>query len=293
MQIKHAVILMAGKGTRFLPATKAVAKELFPIGNKPALLLLLKECVDSGITEVTIVISKQKKDVIKFLKKDKNLDEWLKICDKESQMQLFEQIISSLKINFVYQGKMNGSGGAIMSVKKFIKDQPFIVLLGDDFCLHEANQLPASKQLIETFNKTKKYVLGAKQIDSKDICRYGVIKKGKSVSDTEIEVKGFVEKPSYDKAPSNIATVARYILLPSVFDYILKVKPKANGEVYFTEAIELALENEGVVACIFDAKYYDLGNYLEFIKCQIEMGLRDEEVRSELAKYLKSLNEEI
>lgn len=291
-EVKHAVILMAGKGTRFLPATKGVAKEMFPVGNIPAVMFQLQECLDSGIKEVVIVLSKQKKDIIKFFQRDKSLEQVLKVAGKESLLDSWRNIIDNMNIHFTFQGKMIGSGGAIMTTKKYVKDNPFVILFGDDVCVPQNGSMPAVKELIEVYKRTGKYVLGALKVSDDVVSRYGVIKPGVQVEDKVVEVKGFVEKPKKGEQPSNLASLARYLVLPGIYDNIMKLTPDAKGEYLFPEAIGMEINGKGVVACEFGAKYYDLGNKLEFIKCSIELGLKDEEIRADLLTYLKDFSKQ-
>ena len=288
-QITTSVILMAGKGTRALPASKAVAKELFPVGDTPALLFLLEECLESGINKVVLVISKQKKDVKRFLRHDKKLEQLIKGTDKEHLLDRWKKVVDNLEIKFVYQGKINGSAGALWSARKYVKNQPFLLMTADDVCINEVGQTPASKDLINCFNKTGKYVVGAMQVPDEKISSYGIIKPGKKIDDKVIEVNGFVEKPKFGEHPSNWASLARYIMLPSVFENIPKCEKHKNGEVFFPEAIAMEIKNNMVVACKFDAKYYDLGNNLEFVKCVIETSLKQEKIGKNLLEYLKIL----
>jgi len=288
--VKDAMILMAGMGTRFLPATKGVAKELFPIGNKPALLFQLKECLDSGIKEVTIVISKQKKDVIKFLKPDAKLDDLIKGTNKEELLKEWREIVNGLKINFVYQSKkMNGSAGAVYSARKFVKDRPFVVLFGDDVCIAKEGGLPATRELINVYNKTGKYVLGTLKVSDDVVERYGIAVLGGKCKGYDL-VTGFKEKPKRGEHPSNLASLARYLVLPSIWENINKGEKHANGEVFLPEIIAMECEKGNVVSCEFDAKYHDLGNKLEFVKCTIEMALKDNEINGALQEYIKGLN---
>lgn len=287
--VKHAVILLAGKGTRFLPATKAVAKEIFPIGNKPALLFLLKECLDSGIKEVTLVLSKQKKDIIKFLKHDKNIEDLIKGTNKERLLDEWREIIDNLKFNFTYQGKMNGSAGAVLAAKKYTKNEPFIVFNGDDVYVSDKEQKPAAKQLIECFEKTGKNVLGCLKVSDDIVDRYGIVIPGDKVDNKTVYVKGFKEKPKKGEQPSNLAALGRYLVVPEIYQNIFKIKPSVNGEVNFPEAIALEVEKNNVLAYEINSKYYDLGNKLEFIKCTIETALKDMDIKEDLIEYLKGV----
>ncbi len=288
-KVNKAVILMAGKGTRALPATKAVAKELFPIGNTPALLFLLEECLESGIKQVIIVISKQKKDVIRFLRHDKDLEKLIAGTDKEKLLTRWRNVVDNLDIKFVYQGKMNGSGGAVMSAQKYVKNEAFLLMTADDVCINESEQKPASAQLIECYEQYGKYVVGSLYVSDDKISSYGIIKPGKTVAKKVVEVKGFVEKPKLENKPSNLASVARYVVLPSIFANILKCEKHQNGEVFFPEAIAMEIQNKNVLSLEFDAKYYDLGNNLEYMKCVIETSLKDETIKQNLKEYLNNL----
>ncbi|MBR2909656.1 MAG: UTP--glucose-1-phosphate uridylyltransferase [Clostridia bacterium] len=291
MRVRHAVILLGGKGTRFLPATKAVAKELFPVGNTPALMFHLKECLDSGIKEVTIVLSKQKKDVKKFFKHDKELEKWLEKCGKENLLDSWREIVDNIKFNFVYQSKKwNGTGGAVYVTKKYTKGEPFIVFFGDDVCISKDGDLPATKELIDLHEKTGKYILGALKVNDELVDRYGIVVPGKALDDKTVEVKGFVEKPQKGTQPSNLASLARYVVLPEIYERILKVQPYGNGELGLPEAIKSRCEDNLVLAREFSAKYWDLGNKLEFVKCNIAMALENPETSEGLKEYLKEFN---
>ena len=289
--VTKAVILMAGNGTRALPATKAVAKELFPIGNIPALLFLLEECMESGIKQVVLVISKKKKDVIRFLKHDKTLETLIQGTDKEILLERWRNVVDNLEIKFVYQGRMNGSAGAVWSARKYVKGQPFLIMNADDVFVTEENVKPASLQIIESFKNTGKFTVCALEVDECKVSNYGIIKPGKRLSETEVEVDGFKEKPKPKENPSNLASLGRYVVLPKVFENIKKCQKHKNGEVYLSEAIALESENNNLIACRINAKYYDLANNLEYIKCVLEMSLKDEKIKENLVSYLKNLVE--
>lgn len=226
-KINKAVILMAGKGTRMLPATRVCPKELFPIGNVPALLYILKECYESGIKEVCLIISKEKKVVKKFLRKDKALFE---LSEKNEGVYLLKHLVENMEISFVYQRKMKGTGGATYYAKHFTKKEPFLLLSGDD--LFVSKTMPASLDIIKTYKKTGSYVLGCKEVDSKIASRYGIIDIERNVSKNEVMIKGIVEKPKTGENPSNYALMSRYILFPEIYrnikNYILKKMRKLS-----------------------------------------------------------------
>ncbi|MBP3431633.1 MAG: hypothetical protein J6K39_02135 [Clostridia bacterium] len=288
-KVDQCIILMAGKGTRFLPATKAVAKELFPIANKPALLYHLEECYKSGIKRVCIVISKEKEYVKQFLKHDKNLETALKNTNKMHLIEGLNKIIDNMEIDFVYQGKINGSGGAIMSTKKWTKGKPFAMINGDDLCIEENFKVPAIKELIDVYEKTGKIVLGTKTFPMEIMHLYSSVVKGKEYDANTFEVKQLIEKPEKGKAPTNLVSLARYVFTADIFDEIPKCPKFANGEVRYPDAVNILAEQGKVVCHEFDAKYYDCGNKLEFIKCTLDFALQDEEISAKLKEHLKTL----
>lgn len=288
-KIDQAVILMAGRGTRFLPATKAVAKELFPIENKPALLYHLEELYNSGITKVCIVISKEKEYVKNFLKHDKKLEAELKNSGKSHLLDGLNKIIDNMKIDFVYQGEMNGSGGAVYSVKDWACNKPFALILGDDLCKTDKGKLPTIGQLAKAYERTGKCVIGAKPFPMELIHNYSSIVTKKKLFDRCFEMQDIIEKPEKGKAPSNLVGLARYILTPEIFDELLKCPKLDNGEVRFTDAVSLLAQKNRAVCYEFDAKYYDCGNKLEYVKCIIDFALEDADISEKLKEYLKNL----
>lgn len=283
-KVEQCVILMAGKGTRFLPATRAVAKELFPIGNKPVLLFHMIEALKSGIKRVCLVISKEKEGVKEFFKHDKNLEEQLKKAGKLDILSELNEVIDNLEIDFIYQGNINGSGGAVYSVKEWANEKPFVVVNGDDLCI--SKKVPVMKQVIDAYEKTGKNIIGARPFPMEVIPRYSSIIKKKNLFERCDEIEGIIEKPK--NPPSNLVGLARYVLTSEIFDEILNCTPK-NTEYYLTDAIDNLARKGRVASYEFDAEYYDCGNKLEFIKCMIDFGLNEDDIKDDLKKYLKSL----
>ncbi len=284
-KVEQCVILMAGKGTRFLPATRAVAKELFPIGNKPVLLFHMIEALKSGIKRVCLVISKEKEGVKEFFKHDKNLEEQLKKAGKLDILSELNEVIDNLEIDFIYQGNINGSGGAVYSVKEWANGKPFVVVNGDDLCI--SKKVPVMKQVIDAYEKTGKNIIGARPFPMEVIPRYSSIIKKKNLFERCDEIEGIIEKPK--NPPSNLVGLARYVLTSEIFDEILNCTPK-NTEYYLTDAIDNLARKGRVASYEFDAEYYDCGNKLEFIKCMIDFGLNEDDIKDDLKKYLKSLS---
>ena len=269
-KINKAVILMAGRGTRMLPATRVCPKELFPIGNVPALLYILKECYESGIKQVCLVISKEKKVVKKFLRKDKSLFE---LSEKNEGVYFLKHLVENMEISFVYQGKLKGTGGATYYAKYFTKKEPFLLLSGDDLFISKT--MPASLDIIKTYKKTGSYVLGCKEVDSKIASRYGIIDIERNINEDEMVVKGIVEKPKAGENPSNYALMSRYILFPEIYRNIKKLYTKKDEEIKLPDAIMLEKGKCDIVAKNIEADYYDLGNSDDFARCICELTRND------------------
>lgn len=286
--VEQAVILLGGLGTRFLPATKIIPKEFFPINNNPAVMYHLQELYDSGIKRICIVISKKKKSIMKFFQQDEKLNQSLKNLGREHIMDEYNNLMNNLQIDFVFQGKHNGSGGAIYSAKKWTQGKPFALILGDDICKANPNQKPATKQLISAFEKTGKCVIGAKQFPIELVPRYSSIVINEKLFDNCFSVSNIIEKPK--NPPTNLVGLARYILTNDIFDELLKCPLFENGEIRFTDALTI-LSKQGKVVCLeFDAKYYDCGNKLEYIKCILDSALEDDSISNQLKDYLSTIS---
>ncbi len=288
-KVDRAVILMAGKGTRFLPATKATPKELFPIANKPALLYHLQECLRSGIKKVCLVISKEKEFVKEFLSHNEELENQLKNTNKMYLLEELNEVIDNLDISYVYQGDMNGSGGAVYAAKEWTEGKPFALFYADDLCKNDNS--PAIGQVAEAFEQVGKNVIGARPFPMEVIHRYSSIIKGEKLFDNCHKMKDIIEKPEKGKAPSNLVGLGRNILTSEIFDEILKCPKFANGEIRLTDAIQM-LALQGKAVCYeFDAEYYDCGNKLEYIKCIIDFALNDKEIAEDLKAFMKTKSE--
>ncbi|MDE6583145.1 MAG: UTP--glucose-1-phosphate uridylyltransferase, partial [Clostridia bacterium] len=278
-------------GTRFLPATKATPKELFPIHNKPALLYHIIEAYKSGIRRVCLIISKEKECVKKLFTHNKDLEENLKATGKTQLLEELNEVIDNMEFTYVYQNqkKYNGTGGALYFAKKFCGNRPFALMFGDDLCVSNT-EVPTIGQLIEAYNKTGKVVVGEKPFPMEVIHKYSSLVTGEKLFDRCYELKDSIEKPEKGKAPSNLVGLARYVFTPEIFDYIFKVPELSLREYRLADAIQLMSHEGKVVSYEFDAKYYDCGNKLEFIKCVLEFGLKDQEIAEDLQKYLADLN---
>lgn len=285
MSVKKAIIPCAGFGTRFLPVTKVLPKELLPIVDTPALSYIVDEAVASGIEEIVIVISPQKEDIRRLFEPNVALNARLEeVGDKESYLLANKSI--NAKISFVTQETMNGNANAILLCKKFANGEPVAVLFGDDV-MYSGSATPVTKQLIDAYEKTGGTIVGCQQTPEDVARRCGVMIVDKPVSDKITRIKGIIEKPQ-GEIPSKLVSLGRFILSPDIFDAIEKT-PETKGEVYLTEAINLLAETKGVYACEFEARRYDIGNKEGYLEATIEYALRDENLKKNFKKYIESI----
>ncbi len=285
MSVKKAIIPCAGFGTRFLPVTKVLPKELLPIVDTPALSYIVDEAVASGIEEIVIVISPQKEDIRRLFEPNVALNARLEeVDDKESYLLANKSI--NAKISFVTQETMNGNANAILLCKKFANGEPVAVLFGDDV-MYSGSATTVTKQLIDAYEKTGGTIVGCQQTPEDVARRCGVMIVDKPVSDKITKIKGIIEKPQ-GEIPSKLVSLGRFILSPDIFDAIEKT-PETKGEVYLTEAINLLAETKGVYACEFEARRYDIGNKEGYLEATIEYALRDENLKKNFKKYIESI----
>lgn len=286
MQIKKAIIPAAGLGTRFLPATKAMPKEMLPILDKPTIQYIVEEAARAGIEDIIIVTGKHKRAIEDHFDSQKELESTLYEKGKLELLDRVQYSTDLANIFYIRQKEQKGLGDAIYTAKQFIGNEPFAVLLGDDIVESEN---PAIKQLMEQYETTGKSVIGVQTVPDSETHRYGIIAP-KSQSGSLYEVNRFVEKPEKGTAPSNLAIMGRYILSPKIFDYLETQTEGSGGEIPLTDAIERLNKNDKVYAFDFEGQRYDVGEKTGFVKTTIEYALKDEEMRNEIIHYLKSLD---
>lgn len=287
--IKKAVIPIGGLGTRFLPATKGVAKEMFPILNKPILLMILEECVNSGIEEVFIVISPNKKNVERFFADDEFLENRLKATGNQKYLAEFKAIKRKLKINLGIQDNAKGSGDAILTTEFWTNGEPFAVLFGDDLNYTPAGARPAIGQLIDLYDQTGKMVIGCQMVDMDEIHKYSSCIVDSQIADHAFLISGIVEKPKKEEAPSPLAGLARYIVPGDIFSVLRRTPLAKNGELGLTEAMDIIARERGAVACNMQSVRYDTGDIKGYVKATIEYALRDPEIGKDIKAYLTDL----
>lgn len=279
-KVKKAIIPAAGMGTRFLPATKAMPKEMLPIVDKPTIQYIVEEAIESGIEDIIIVTGKTKRAIEDHFDSNFELEYSLKKSGKEDLLEKVKK--SEAEIHYIRQHEPKGLGHAIWSARKFIGNEPFAVLLGDDIV---QAQTPGLKQLINQYNETQKSVVGVQTVSDNDTDRYGIVDP-KSQKGRLYEVKNFVEKPPLGTAPSNLAIMGRYVLTPKIFEHLGKHKKGAGGEIQLTDAIQMLNQDETVYAYDFEGKRHDVGEKLGFIKTTIEFALQDDEIKDEVYQML-------
>ena len=297
VKIRKAVIPAAGLGTRVLPATKAQPKEMLVIVDKPALQYLVEELVTAGIEEILIITGRNKGSIENHFDYSYELEKTLEENGKKSLLKIVNSISEMSNIYYVRQKKPLGLGHAISCAEAFIGDEPFVVLLGDDIIYtdKEKSQSPVTKQLIEKYEELQGgTILGVQEVVKKNVSKYGIIKPLTQIDDKTVVVEDFIEKPTIEEAPSNLAALGRYVLEPKIFSYLKNTKPGKGGEIQLTDAI-LAMKNDGekLYAYNFDGLRYDTGDKFGMFVANVEFGLRHEELKDRVREYLKDLVEKL
>ncbi|MBB5324244.1 UTP--glucose-1-phosphate uridylyltransferase [Anoxybacillus tepidamans] len=281
--IKKAVIPAAGLGTRFLPATKAQPKEMLPIVDKPTIQYIIEEAVNSGIEDIIIVTGRNKRAIEDHFDKSVELEMLLERTGKHDMLQIVESISNLVDIHYVRQKEPLGLGHAVLCAKKFIGNEPFAVLLGDDII---DSDVPALRQMIEQYNRVQSSVLGVKDVPRSEVHKYGIVNYDQQNGELYM-VKGLVEKPPAEKAPSTQAIIGRYILTPAIFEMLEEVKPDEKGEIQLTDAIDRLLTKESIYSYVIKGKRYDVGDKFGFLQASIDFALKRPDLKEKLEQYLR------
>ena len=285
MKVRKAVIHAAGFGTRMLPASKSVPKEMLPIYDKPTLHHIVKEVVDSGITDILIIISKDKGSIEDYF--DVNFELEYELNKKSSEISgEIHELSKMANIYTIRQKKKNGLGDAIKYAESFVGDEPFAILLGDDIIYNTEDELPCIKQMADIYEKEESPVLGVQEVSWEDVDKYGIV-NGVKTSDRITEVESLVEKPSREEATTNLAILGRYIVTPDIFPILHETKPGKNNEIQLTDALNKLAEKRKMIAYDFIGKRYDVGNKLGFVKATVDFALHDEKIKDELLEFLR------
>ena len=284
-RIKKAVIPAAGFGTRFLPATKAQPKEMLPIIDKPTIQFVVEEAVASGIEDIIIITGRSKRAIEDHFDKSYELE---KILEEKGKKELLEDVrnISGLAdIHFIRQKEQLGLGHAILCAKQHIGNHPFAVLLGDDI-IH--SKVPATRQLIDLYNKFNCSVIGCEKVPKNMVDRYGIVDGVKNDCGC-YKVRDLVEKPSVKDAPSNLGIIGRYILTPEIFAILEKTQKGFGNEIQLTDGLRELLKMQAMYAYPFEGKRYDIGSKFDYLKAIVEFGLMQKDFGGEFREYLKKL----
>ena len=282
--VKKAIIPAAGLGTRFLPATKAMPKEMLPIVDKPTIQYIVEEAIESGIEDIIIVTGKHKRAIEDHFDNNYELEENLAA---KSKFELLEKVkeISNVDIHYIRQKDPKGLGHAVWCARKFIGNEPFAVLLGDDIV--EATP-PGLRQLIQQFEETKSSIVGVQKVSEDETDRYGIVDPV-STEGRRYKVHHFVEKPKLGTAPSNLAIMGRYVLTPEIFEFLDKHQIGAGGEIQLTDAIQMLNEKQDVYAYDFKGTRHDVGEKFGFVKTTLEFALKDEEISEDVQSLIEEL----
>ncbi|SFC00704.1 UTP--glucose-1-phosphate uridylyltransferase [Bacillus sp. OV322] len=287
-KIRKAVIPAAGLGTRFLPITKAMPKEMLPIVNKPTIQYIVEEAIESGIEDIIIVTGRGKRAIEDYFDHDPGLEQFLRKKGNDALLKEVEKASELINIHYIRQKEPKGLGHAILCAKSFIGDEPFAVLLGDD--ITEA-KTPCLQQLIEQYNQHNSSVVGVKQVPLQSVSRYGIIDP-ETNEGLLYKVKNFVEKPSIEEAPSDLGIIGRYVLTPEIFGLLESQEAGKGGEIQLTDAIERLNAFQSVYAYQFEGERYDVGEKLDYILTTMSLAVKDPGLRTPILEKMREILEE-
>lgn len=287
-RIRKAIIPAAGLGTRFLPITKAMPKEMLPIVDKPTIQYIVEEAVASGIEDIIIVTGKGKRAIEDHFDNAPELEQNLIEKGKLDLLELVRYSSNLANIHYIRQKEPKGLGHAVWCARNFIGEEPFAVLLGDDIV--QSDPTPCLKQLIDQYDKTHASVIGVQHVPDNETHRYGIIDPLTSHG-RRYQVSHFVEKPALGTAPSNLAIMGRYVLTPEIFAFLEKQQEGAGGEIQLTDAIQQLNQIQRVFAYDFEGTRYDVGEKFGFLKTTIEFALQNDELKQPLLKLMEEMVE--
>lgn len=285
MKIKKAVIPAAGLGTRFLPATKAVPKEMLPIVDKPTIQYIVEEIIDSGIEDILIITGRNKGSIEEHFDRAIELEDNLEKTKKEELLEEVRKISRMINIHTVRQKDPRGLGHAVLCAKSFVGNEPFAVLLGDDIV---DSKKPCLKQMIEMYDTYKSTILGVQEVSWENVNKYGIV-SGEKLNDKIYTVRDLIEKPSVDKSPTNIAILGRYIITPEIFEILEHTKTGVGGEIQLTDALKELCNIQDVFAYIFEGRRYDVGSKIDFLEATVDFALKRDDLRDSFIDYLSKI----
>ena len=282
-KVRKCVIPVAGMGTRFLPGTKSIPKEMFPIIDKTAIQYIVEEAVNSGIEEILFITSSYKNSVIDHFDRNFELETRLEKSGKLDKLDVVKRISDLATFTYIRQGEPLGSGHAIKLAKNFVGDEPFAVMYGDDVMMYD---YPVLKQLIDIYEEKDCNVIGVQEVDPLLLYKYGIIEYDNKETG---KIKTIIEKPKNEEAPSTHAGLGRYIVKPEIFDELEKLSKGAGNEYQFTDAMKALMNKQDFYACKFDGKYFDIGSQFGYLKANVEFALKREDLKEDTKNYIKEL----
>jgi len=283
MEVKKGVIPAAGLGTRFLPATKAMPKEMLPLIDRPVIQYVVEEAIASGIEDILIITGRGKRAIEDYFDDSPELELHLKESGKEDLLREVQEVSSLADIHYIRQREPKGLGDAVLRAEKHIGDEPFAVLLGDDII---RNFTPCTRQLIDISGRYNASVLAVEEIPREKVSSYGII-RGRGFADSLYLIEDIVEKPSVEEAPSNLGAIGRYVFTPEIFDCLKRTPVGVGGEIQLTDAIRMLRQQQKVYAYAFKGKRYDTGDKAGYVQAIIDFALERPSLREEIISHLR------
>jgi len=284
-EVRKAVIPAAGLGTRFLPATKSMPKEMLPLIDRPVIQYVVEEAIDSGIEDLIIVTGRGKRAIEDYFDDSPELEMHLRDHGKLETLKMVQDVSSLVDIHYIRQKEPRGLGDAIMRAEKHIGDEPFAVLLGDDII---RNHIPCTKQLIDLYREKQRSVIAVEAVPREKVSSYGII-RGTKLDLSLYRIDDIVEKPRVEEAPSNIGAIGRYVFTPQIFECLEHTTPGVGGEIQLTDGIRILLQFQEIYAHAFQGKRYDTGDKAGYIEAIIDFALDNPETCDDVARHLASL----
>ena len=284
--VRKAVIPAAGMGTRFLPASKSIPKELLPLTDRPVIQHIVEEAVASGITDIIFVTAPHKDAIQHYFERDAELEALLEAKGKMEQLEAVRRLPELANFSYVTQDEPLGLGHAVLQAEAAVADEPFVVFGADDVVEAE---VPAAQQLIDVYREHNGPVVGVMEVPQDAVSRYGIIDPAESLPNGAFQLNDVVEKPAVDEAPSRYASAGRWLLTPDIFELLHTTQPGAGGEIQLTDALRALVQQRPSYAKEYDGVYWDCGNKVEYTKAVVALGLKHPDIGPELRNYLKSL----
>ena len=286
MAVRKAVILAAGHGTRFLPATKAVPKEMLPLVDQPVIQYIVQEAVDAGLTHITIVSAASKRALEDHFDRNFELEQVLESGDKEAALREVRRLAEMADIAFVRQKQRLGNGHAVLMAKQIVGDEPFAIYFPDDVIVSET---PAIRQLMDVYERRGGSVVAVQRLPREEVVHYGVIKP-EPLEDRTYRVRGIVEKPSVEEAPSDLTTVGRFVVTPRLISILEQTPPSRAGEIWLMDALDRLAREEPVFAYEYEGERFDTGQPLGLLQASVALALAREDIGPAFKQYLRSLH---